>query len=321
MKDRIMRKTFLPVLLLLLAGCASLAGEPVTPAVELDATQTSHELFAFYSDRDGNPEIYVLNANDGEVTRLTDDPAFDDSPALSPDGNRIVFLSARHDPSPVFPDLKYEIYIVNVDGSGLKRLTETEEAEDHPAWSPDGSRIVFDADYDQDGYYEIYTMDEDGSNLTRLTFDQANDQFADWSPDGEQIAYSSYRNGNWDIYVMDADGSNPRQLTNSPDWELFPAWSPDGSRIAFNGLRPGSGNTDIYVMNRDGSDVLQLTDSAGFDENPVWSPDGSRIAFQTARDGNFEIYVMDADGSDQHPLAAHAADELWPSWRQIEIPE
>ncbi len=321
MKDRIARKGILMVLLFLLAGCTSPADEPATPAGELDADQTSIELFAFYSDRDGNPEIYVLNANDGEVIRLTNDPAFDDSPALSPDGSRIVFLSARHDPSPAFPDLKYEIYVVNVDGSGLKRLTETEEAEDHPAWSPDGSRIIFDADYDRDGYYEIYSMDEDGSNLTRLTFDQANDQFADWSPDGEQIAYSSYRNGNWDIYVMDADGSNPRQLTNSPDWELFPAWSPDGSRIAFNGLRPGSGNTDIYVMNRDGSNVLQLTDSAGFDENPVWSPDGTRIAFQTARDGNFELYVMNADGSDQHPLASHAADELWPSWRQIEIPE
>mgnify|MGYP000945213270 CR=1 FL=1 len=67
-------------------------------------------------------------------------------------------------------------------------------------------------------------------------------------------------------------------------------------------------------MNADGSDVHQLTDSPRFDENPVWSPDGSLIAFQTECDGNFEIYVMSTDGSNQHPLAAHRADELWPSW-------
>jgi Tol biopolymer transport system component len=70
-------------------------------------------------------------------------------------------------------------------------------------------------------------------------------------------------------------------------------------------------------MNADGSNVRQLTDTPRFDENPVWSPDGNQIAYQTQRDGNFEIYVMNADGSEQHPLAAHPADDLWPSWALI----
>jgi TolB protein len=271
-------------------------------------------IIAFYSDRDGNPEIYIMPATGGEATRLTDDPAFDDSPALSPDGAQILFLTARHDPNPRFPNLKYELYVMNSDGSDLRRLTNTEAAEDHPDWSPDGSKIIFDADYDGDGFYEIYTLDADGTNLTRLTANNANDQFAHWSPDGQQIAFASDRNDNWDIFVMDADGGNQRSLTGSPDWELFPAWSPDGMQIAFNGLAPRSRNTDVFVMNADGSDMRQLTTAPGFDENPAWSPDGQWLLFQTQRDGNFELYIMRPDGNEQRPLEEHPADELWPSW-------
>jgi TolB protein len=269
----------------------------------------------FYSNMEGNPDIYFMSTSGGDPVRLTNDPAFDDSPALSPDGSRVVFLSARDDPEPTFPNLKYEIYLVDSDGQNLRRLTETEVGEDHPAWSPDGEKILFDADYDGDGFFEIYTLDINGENLTQLTENAANDQFADWSPDGSKIAFSSDRNGNWDIFVMDADGGNQLALTEGADWELFPAWSPDGSQIAYNGLVPNTGNTDVFVMNADGSDVLQLTDSPGFDENPAWSPDGTLIAFQTQRDGNFEIYIMNPDGSSQLPLLTLSSDELWPSWQ------
>jgi TolB protein len=274
-------------------------------------------IIAFYSDRDGNPEIYTMNTDGSGLARLTNDPAFDDSPSISPDSTRIAFLTARHDPDHQFPNLKYEIYVMDMDGGNPRRLTNTEASEDHPAWSPDGSKIIFDADYDGDGYYEVYMMTPDGKDVTRLTSNAANDQFADWSPDGSRIAFSSDRSGNWDIYVMNSDGSNQHPLISNSDWELFPAWSPDGSQIAFNGLRPNSGNTDVYIMNADGSNVRQLTDTPRFDENPVWSPDGDQIAYQTQRNGNFEIYIMNADGSEQHPLAAHPANDLWPSWALV----
>ena len=285
-----------------------------TPISTVTVEKSSDGVIVFYSNRDGNPEIYTINADGSSVTRLTNDPGFDDSPAISPDGEQVIFLTARHDPDPKFPNLKYEIYGMDIDGKNLLRLTNTEAGEDHPAWSPTGNRILFDADYDGDGFYEIYTMAPDGTDLTRLTSGESNDQFADWSPDGDRIAFASDRNGNWDIYVMDVDGTHVQPLTESPNWELFPAWSPDGTQIAFNGLRPNSRNTDVYVMNKDGSDVRQLTNTPGFDENPAWSPDGQQIAFQTNRDGNFEIYVMAKDGSNQHLLAAHPADALWPSW-------
>ena len=323
-------------LIILLAACTS--GQPsvtqtpnsptdtpiptadTTPKIEPTATSPTLStddisgMIAFYSDRDGNPEIYVMKPDGSGVRRLTNDPAFDDSPAISPDGSQVAFLTARHDPNPRFPNLKYEIYVIDNDGNNLRRLTTTEAAEDHPSWSPDGQKITFDADYDEDGFYEIYTIDSDGSNLTRLTSNAVNDQFADWSPDGSQIAFSSYRNGNWDIFVMNVDGSNQQQLTDGSTWKLFPAWSPDGTQIAFNGLQPGSQNTDVYIMNSDGSDIRQLTDSPRFDENPTWSPDGKQIAFQTQRDGKFKLYSMNPDGSNQHPLVENSHDDLWPSW-------
>ena len=211
---------------------------------------------------------------------------------------------------------------MSIDGSDLKRLTTTASAEDHPSWSPDSKRILFDADYDEDGNFEIYSMFADGSNLQRLTYGESNDQFADWSPDGKQIVFSSYRNGNWDLFLFDLEidseglivpADDQMQLTDSDNWELFPAWSPDGQLIAFNGLQPGSGNTDVYLMDKSGSNIRKLTDSPRFDENPAWSSDGTKIYFQTKRDGNFELYSMNVDGSQQETISSSPNDELWPS--------
>ncbi len=274
-------------------------------------------LLTFYSNRDGNPEIYIQNGVNKEITRLTYDPSVDDSPALSPDGNQVVFLSARNDPNPHFPNLKYEIYLINSDGSNLRRLTYTEETEDHPAWSPDGEWIVFDADYDNDSFFEIYKIRSDGSSLIRLTTNQANDQFADWSPDGEKIAFASDRNGGWDLFVMNTDGSDQQSITSETTWELFPAWSPDGNQISFTGLIPNSRNTDVFLIDSNGENLRQLTNYSGFDENPAWTPDGTQITFQTTRNLNFSLYTMNLDGSDQTTLLEGNADFLWPSWGPV----
>ena len=284
------------------------------PTVTEDSQPDFEGTIAFYSDMAGNPDIYVVQADGTGLTQLTDDPAFDDSPDLSPDGRRVVFLSARNDPDPQFPQFKYDIYVVNVDGTNLTQLTTTEVGEDHPSWSPDGSRILFDADYDGDGFYEIYSLAADGTDLARLTAGQQNDQFGDWSPSGDRIAFSSDRNGSWDIFVMNADGSEETPLTNDEDWELFPAWSPDGNWIAYNGLTPGSRNTDVFVMSSDGLDMVQLTSESGFDENPSWSLDGEWIAYQHQSGGDFELYAVNPDNLEILQLFSFPSDELWPSW-------
>lgn len=267
-------------------------------------TQTPGSLgrIAFVSESDGNDEIYVMNANGSNVTRLTNNTAKDDYPAWSPDGQQMAFTTAR--------DGNDEIYRMNADGSDLARLTNNTANDYYPAWSPDGQQIAFSSD--RDGKSEIYVMNTDGSGVTRLTNNLEDDYFPAWSPDGQQIAFSSNRTGNDEIYVMHADGSGLTRLTNNIATNYFPAWSPDGKRITFTTNRDG--NYEVYVMNADGTGVTNLTNNSAYDYHPVWSPDGQRIAFESDRDHNFEIYAMNADGSAMTNLTNNSADDHQPAW-------
>jgi predicted Ser/Thr protein kinase len=252
---------------------------------------------AYVSSRDGNNEIYVMNADGSSQTRLTDNAAHDFSPAWSPDGGRIAFHSYR--------DGNSNIYVMNADGSGLARLTDAPAYQMSPAWSPNGTRIAFEMNQD------IYVMNGDGSSLTRLTDDPAYEWSPAWSPDGTRIAFWSTRDGNSEIYVMNADGSALTRLTNHVADDFWPAWSPDSSQIAFTSERDGV--REIYVMNVDGSGLVNLTNYPAADSDPTWSPDGTRIAFVSHRDGNDEVYVMDADGSEQTNLTNNPAWEDEPA--------
>jgi len=174
---------------------------------------------AFVSERDGNPEIYTMNADGSLATNITNNPAIDNEPAWSPDGTKIAFVSGR--------DGDDEIYVMNADGSGVTRLTNSPGVDGLPAWSPDGTRIAFVSA--RDGNDEIYVMNAGGSNLTRLTTNVAVDGFYNrpaWSPDGAKVAFVSTRDGNDEIYVLDADGSNLTRLTNNPASDREPAWRP-----------------------------------------------------------------------------------------------
>jgi TolB protein len=167
-----------------------------------------------------------------------------------------------------------EIYVMNGDGSGLINLTNDPSDDDLPAWSPDGTRVVFCTR--RDGNYEIYAMNADGSGKTNLSQNPLEDCSSSWSPDGMQIAFASDRDGNNEIYVMNADGSGQTRLTDNPALDIFPNWAPDGNQIVFVSDRDGQ--MDIYVMNVDGGGVARLTDIGVGDAFPVWSPDGTRIA-------------------------------------------
>ena len=257
---------------------------------------------AFSSNRDGNYEIYVMNADGSGITRLTYHTADDWFPSWSPDGRRIVFVSNR--------DGNYEVYVMNADGSSPTRLTNDSVDEWRPFWSPDGKRIVFA--HGGDGIAEVYAMNADGSEQTNLTNHPSDDWDPSWSPDGKHIAFEATRDGNEEIYVMNADGSYQANLTNHSGNDRRPSWSPDGRRIVFQSDRDG--NWEIYVMNANGSNQIRLTNSPAADVDPCWSPDGRRIAFASKRDGNWEIYVMNADGSNVVRLTNNPATDWFPSW-------
>ena len=156
---------------------------------------------AFDSNRDGNFEVYVMDADGGNPRRLTDHEAYDGSPSWSPDGRRIAFHSLR--------DGNFEVYVMDADGGNPRRLTDHEAYDGSPSWSPDGRRIAFHSL--RDGNFEVYVMDADGGNPRRLTDHDAIDGSPSWSPDGQSIAFRSNRDGNYEVYVMTADGDGTGQ--------------------------------------------------------------------------------------------------------------
>jgi alpha-tubulin suppressor-like RCC1 family protein/dipeptidyl aminopeptidase/acylaminoacyl peptidase len=281
--------------------------DPLTAPLGAQLADASAPRIAFVSSRDGNEEIYVMNADGSAPTRLTNDPASDAQPSWSPDGQRIVFSSTR--------DGNRAIYVMAADGSGVTRLTTASADDYYPTWSPDGQQIAFTST--RDSNQEIYVMAADGSGQTRLTNVLGVDQGPSWSPDGRQIAFQSTRAGNSAIFVMGADGSAPIRLTE-PASDFSPSWAPDGRHIVFTSIR--SFNMDVYTMALDGSAQTRLTDAPPNDLDPSWSPDGRQIAFASGRDGNLEIYLMNPDGAAPTRLTNHSATDGDPSFWSAAAP-
>ncbi len=200
-----------------------------------------------------------------------------------------------------------EIYVMAADGSGKTALTQNQDGDDAPVWSPDGTKIAISSERDES--WEIYVLNADGSAPTRLTVNRsADDAFPDWSPDGTKIAFETDRDDDYEIYVMNADGSGQTNLTReSQTDDHSPAWSPDGTKIAF------SSKGDIYVMNADGSAQTRLTRDSQYDVFPDWSPDGSKIALTGGSTATGFIDVINADGSGRTRLT-HGGREYFPEW-------
>ena len=304
---------------------------------------------AFVSDRDGNREIYVMNADGSDQTRLTHSAADDGSPCFSPDGRKIAFRSAF--------ETHAQICVMNADGSDQVRLTNGPDYHSRPVFSPDGRKIAFHSFYlEQDSvtHADIYVMNADGSDQVRLTHNTRESSRmslgASWSPDGNKIAfeYDDVKEQLDDIYVMDADGSNVSRLTynqNLPTTGGFtaratvfnraPSWSPDGSKIIFNHGEYLYGETGvsvtekcgIYMMNADGSNQTPLTSGVEVGLSARFSLDGSKIVYSsegtTAQQGDgrdaffnerLKIFVMNADGTGRTQLTHNSATECFPSW-------
>jgi len=335
-----MRKMVMHVLLVLLL---------ISLVLVLPAAAAVNGKIAFVSNRDGNKEIYVMNADGTDQKNLTKNIADDSNPVWSPDGTKIAFVSKR--------DGNNEIYVMNGDGTDQTRLTTNASDDVYPLWSPDSTKIVFVSK--RDGNNEIYVMNADGTSQTRLTTagglypEWSGGSNPAWSPDGTKIAFSSMRGNDVDlqIYVMNADGSKQIRLTNSIGMHFNPKWSPDGTKIAFDIF---AGGNQISVINADGT----YADTFLFDHPnlyPAWSPDGTKLAFQWwarmapntegicvinavgtgngimldnhetdplwSPDGtkivfvrDNEIYVMNPDGTSQTRLTNNLADDSEPDW-------
>jgi Tol biopolymer transport system component len=173
----------------------------------------------------------------------------------------------------------YDIFSIQPDGTGLRRLSYNPAPDQMPDVSRDGRKVVFLSK--RSGFWEIHSMNADGSNVRRLTSLKADNNsipfWPRWSPDGRRIAYQRVLPGETHerIFVMGASGSTPTSITDGSTYTRNPAWSPDG-RIAYEMVI--NGVSQIAVALADGSGAKPVTQCDDGCSEPAWSPDGTMIA-------------------------------------------
>jgi Tol biopolymer transport system component len=286
------------------SSCASLVAVSLLFAAGARAQPGPPAGIAFQSSRDGNNNIYVMNADGSRQVPLTLDPASDQRADIAPDGTHVVFASTRSAGH-------FEIFVMNADGTGVRQLTSTAATVTNtwPRWSPNGDWIAFQSNVS--GAFQIHAIRPEGSDLWQVTTVGVN-QFPAWSPDGTRLALRR----DVDIYVVDVTGApDPGQLTAVGPLNQMPAWSPDGTKISFMSTRQAGNYPSVFVMNVDGTDQIELTPKLDLEKGtwssraPAWSPNGEYIYFTGIRPGipTEQIYVMRADGSEQTPLTVASA--------------
>ena len=217
----------------------------------------------------------------------------------------ILFMSDR--------DGDWELYTVNADGTGLNQITNNEVDDWSGVYSPDGTKIAFDAKHGT-APGDIFVVNSDGTGLKNLTSSFSEDAFATWSPDGKQIVFERKINDTYRLHIMNSDGSKSRLLNevNTGGWSI-PAWSPTGSKIAFSGGMDG--DTEIYILDTQDDSITQITKNEGFgDVWPTWSPDGEKIAFLSNSDGSENIFTINTDGTDRRQITDDDFLKTEPAW-------
>lgn len=289
------------------------------------------------------PAGWVFGEDDAEAPLLTGirqltrpDMGFEKAGEayFSPDANRVIFQAVPEGRE------HYQIYTINLDGTGLRMVSTGKGETTCGYFHPDGRSILFasshlDPTIDKpqktptskpgyqrgsgryvwhfSEYMDIFAAELDGSSLRRLTKARRYDAEGAYSPDGKTIAFASFRTGDMEIYIMRADGRNVRRLTHAPGYDGGPFISPDGNRIIFRADRKQNDLLQIFVMDIDGKNERQLTDNDAVNWGPYWHPTGRYAAFATSLQGhrNYEIYLIEIDtGRLQRVTHTDGADVL-----------
>jgi len=250
---------------------------------------------------------------------------------FSSDGKQLIFQSTRDGHG------CDQIYTMNVDGSGLKMISNGAGRTTCSYFFPGAKRVLYSSTHLGDeqcppkpdfsrGYvwavypsFDVFTAKPDGSDVKQLTSTPGYDAETTITLDGKRLVFTSMRDGDLDIYTMDADGRNVRRLTSELGYDGGPFWSSDGKQIVYRAHHPKTDTEkadytsllkqnlirptvlEIWVMNADGSNKRQVTSNGKANFGPYFFPDGKRIIFASniddPRGRNFDLYKINVDGT------------------------
>lgn len=228
-----------------------------------------------------------------KFTKLTDFAGVESAPSLSPDGKTIVYVAKEGD--------DHDIFSLRVGGLNPINLTKDCTKDDfQPAFSPDGSRIVFRSERDGGGLFVMGATGESPRRLTDIGFDPK------WSPDGQSVVFATEgidnplsRDSISALWTIDLSTGERKQITKGD--AVQPSWSPHGHRIAFWAVWQNGGRRDIYTIPADGGEPVTLTNDQATDWFPVWSPDGRFIYFSSDRGGSMNLWRIAVDEQTGQP--------------------
>jgi TolB protein len=258
----------------------------------------------FVSNRDGNDEIYMMDYDGSNPTRITFNKIKDYMPAWSPDQRTIAFTSYRGGNAGLFLRNIYE---------GQETALAAKGTSYSAAFSPDGRKLAFCSTMAEEGNADIFVMDLETKRIKRLTYNAAIETAPSWSPTGREIAFTTDRlgQGSPQIYIMDAEGSNVRKASFGGNYHDAPAWAPTSERIAF--VSRVDSTFDIYVLNLRTNQITKLTENNVRNETPSWSPDGRHVVFASNLSGSVQVYSVDYDGANLRRLTDRGENKL-PNW-------
>jgi TolB protein len=268
-----------------------LTGEPGVFSTRIAYVARNPERFELQvADADGLNSQFILAHREPII-----------SPAWSPDGSRIAYVS--------FEQRKSIVFLHDLMRGSRRILANYEGSNSAPAWSPEGDRLA--VALSKDGVTQIYLLRADGSNLVRLTFSNAIDTEPNFSPDGRSILFTSDRGGSPQIYRMSASGANVERVTFDGSYNVTPRFSPDGKSFAF--IQRAQGRYTLSTMDFATRQALALTDGQ-LDGSPTFSPNGRLVLYASIVKGRGILAAVSSDGRIKQKITSAALDVREPAW-------